>query len=760
MALTLAQTAPIHQDLPEDISKSLLLLAEETAHVGHWIVDLVASTIYWSDEVYRIHGVTKEKYIPELVSAIDFYHPDDRARVKACLERAISLGEEFAFEARLAVESGVRRVSACGRCFLENGKTVRIFGTLTDVTERIERRIKTEMLSEQLKVFVENSYDGFWDWHITDDYQYMSPRFWEMLGYTPDEKRHHPDEWQALMHPDDLQDSLDAFRIHIAGHGAQPYNQQSRYQHKDGSTVYVLCRGNVVAWSDDGKPLRMVGTHTDISAQRQAQLDSEEYAERFDVCVRCSKAGMWDWNIRTDALFWSDRFKHIIGITEADFIPHVDTFGDRVHPDDKDRVLSALQAHIDNADIPYDIEYRMRHTAGHYIQIHARGQSVRCPDTGVALRVAGSVDDITAIAQLRDKERTHHQLLRLMLEKSPDAIFVKDSSFRIMQANSAFLQFYDEAERPNVIGTTTLEKYPQEEANAFLVHDRAAFEHGMSETLETVHFPDGSIRTLNTRKIRFEGIGGEPHILGIAHDVTEREELIAELNRSNSELDDFAYIASHDLKEPLRGMHNHARFLLRDHADELSEKVLERIERITTLATHAENMVSNLLYFSRISRSEEANVAVDLHHIVLDVVDSIVPEQEHATCTLMNTLPIMTCNSARVAEVFRNLVVNGLKYNDSAERVIRIGTLPKPEGHDIDVPVFYVEDNGIGIKERHHSEIFRIFKQVHRAGKYEKSGGVGLTIVKKIIQNHGGKIWLESQPEKGTTFFFTLGEAE
>ena len=138
-----------------------------------------------------------------------------------------------------------------------------------DKQKLMQREIETS--EKILKATVENSYDGYWDWHIKDDYEYMSEKFWRMFGIDPKTKRHNPAEWQEMIFKDDLAKTLENFEEHVRSRGKIPFDQTVRYKHTDGSTVWVICRGQVIQWDKDGSPLRMVGTHTDISSLKEKE---------------------------------------------------------------------------------------------------------------------------------------------------------------------------------------------------------------------------------------------------------------------------------------------------------------------------------------------------------------------------------------------------------------------------------------------------------------------------------------------------------
>jgi len=234
-----------------------------------------------------------------------------------------------------------------------------------------------------------------------------------------------------------------------------------------------------------------------------------------------------------------------------------------------------------------------------------------------------------------------------------------------------------------------------------------------------------------------------------------------ELFQSNKELDDFAYIASHDLKEPLRGIHNFSNFLLEDYADKLAGDGRSKLETLMRLSRRMETLIDSLLQFSRLGRVDLAIDRVDLNEILAEVLDSlaITLQEEKVEIRLPQPLPKVRADRARVGEIFFNLVVNAVRYNDKPQKWIEIGTArngspPGGEGP----PVFYVRDNGIGIPEKHHDAVFRIFKRLHGRDQFGGGTGAGLTIVKKIVERHHGRIWIQSAPGEGTTFYFTLQE--
>ncbi|SEU35963.1 ATP-binding protein [Stigmatella erecta] len=236
------------------------------------------------------------------------------------------------------------------------------------------------------------------------------------------------------------------------------------------------------------------------------------------------------------------------------------------------------------------------------------------------------------------------------------------------------------------------------------------------------------------------------------------EELLklnTELERSNVELDAFAYAASHDLKEPLRGIHNYTLLALREVGGALPAVPRERLDTVVRLTQRMESLINSLLHYAQVGRTELLLRETDLNEVVNQVLELLRPRLEEARVEVRvpHPLPPARCDRVRIAEVFTNLITNAIKYNDRAERWVELGAVR--EGSEARV-AYFVRDNGIGIKPEYHETIFRIFKRLHGRDRFGGGTGTGLTIVKRILERHNGRIWLESTPGQGSTFFFTL----
>ena len=228
-----------------------------------------------------------------------------------------------------------------------------------------------------------------------------------------------------------------------------------------------------------------------------------------------------------------------------------------------------------------------------------------------------------------------------------------------------------------------------------------------------------------------------------------------QLEQTNKELDDFAYIASHDLKEPLRGINHYTSFLIKRYREQLDTKGQSKLDTIKLLTYRMEEQINALLHYSYIGRSTWPQKDVDLHKVLQETIGRmrVRIEENQLEIHVPRALPSVDCDEARLRELFSHLLTNAMRYNDNPSKQIEIGFIEGGKGSPV---IFYVKDNGVGIKEKHQESMFRIFKKLHHQNKFGESIGAGLTIAKKIIECHSGKLWVESTYGEGSTFYFTL----
>jgi PAS domain S-box-containing protein len=242
--------------------------------------------------------------------------------------------------------------------------------------------------------------------------------------------------------------------------------------------------------------------------------------------------------------------------------------------------------------------------------------------------------------------------------------------------------------------------------------------------------------------------------VGISKDVSEKKKMEKELLRSNQEMEDFVFIISHDLQAPLRAIYGFSDLLADECQESLDDNSLHYLARIKTGAERMKLLIDDLLDLSRIGQHGKMSEKVDIMETLAIIKDffRFHCKEKNGEIKFVTDFPsTINCNKTRIQQVFNNLVGNAIKFCDKPP-IIEIGYKERSDTHE-----FFVKDNGIGISQNYHRKIFNIFQRLNDSEEYEGTG-IGLTIVKKIIELHNGKIWLESASGKGATFYFTIGK--
>nr|WP_321444133.1 ATP-binding protein [uncultured Cohaesibacter sp.] len=348
-----------------------------------------------------------------------------------------------------------------------------------------------------------------------------------------------------------------------------------------------------------------------------------------------------------------------------------------------------------------------------------------------------------------------------VLENVADGILTFDEAYKVIGSNRAAEHIFG-YRREELIGKSAEEILLNLAGDPIcfmeLRHER--FWSGPSDQAEheVVGLHQDGLRFPATLSMRRVDITERFLLTVVVRDITERkrqeeerEDLIARLVRSNQELDSFAHIAAHDLREPLRAIHNHSSFLLEDYDEILDSGGKKRLGRLQFLARRMEKLVADLLHFSRLGGGDSAMELTDVALILADIemTSRDLFETNNVQLTLSTSLPQIQCDRVRVTEVFRNLIANAIKYNDKELKQVEVG-------YDPETGVFHVRDNGIGIEDMYFASVFKLFKRLESSNEFSDGTGAGLTFVEKIVHQHGGTIWLQSELGKGTTFFFTL----
>ncbi len=494
----------------------------------------------------------------------------------------------------------------------------------------------------------------------------------------------------------------------------------------------------------------------DIHQQKETELAARVAEERFGLAVERSGLGIWDWHVQTGELFWSERFLEILGLDSTSFKSRIEDFNDRVHPDDADRVAAAVEAHLEQGD-PYDIEFRMLHQDSSEVSIHARGAAIR-NDQGLPIRFVGFVDDVT--------QRKHQERALMDIQTFADLaktwVWITDQDHRLthvsMSSGEERIWHPNDIVVPAQPSKLAVGKRKNDSRQSLLsaMNDRRAFnELGLPE------------KNRNGED-RYIVISGEPicdqdgtfmGYRGVGRDITQARQ---QLERSSKTVDEFAYIASHDLGAPLRAISQHIDVLLDEHSDSFNSRVTKKLDRLGELCGRTERLVADLLFYSRIGRYQRVTEIVDLNAVIHDVEHELAGIISDRNAEIVKTEPLPKIQGSLIdlESLFSHLLKNAVMYNESANIRVEIGKKERVEHNGLtQQAVLYVQDNGIGVAKEYHDDVFRIFRRLNSEKDYSEGTGAGLAFAKKIVETHGGTIWLDSAIGSGTTIYFTLGQS-
>ncbi|MBN2505325.1 MAG: PAS domain-containing protein [Verrucomicrobia bacterium] len=373
-------------------------------------------------------------------------------------------------------------------------------------------------------------------------------------------------------------------------------------------------------------------------------------------------------------------------------------------------------------------------------------------------------------AEMRLDQERH--LMEALMETTPDHIYFKDRESRFLRISRAQAERFKLPSPSAAVGKTDFDFFTAEHAQAAYKDEQQimATGHPMVAREEKETWPDGSVSWVSTTKQCLRNPHGEPvGTFGISRDITAHklaEEALArkteELLRSNEELEQFAYVASHDLQEPLRMIASYTQLLARRYRGRLDQDADEFIGYAVDGAARMQTLINDLLAYSRVDRRGKPFAPTDAALALERALENLkVPLEDTRASIHHGPLPTVLADDVQLTQLFQNLVSNAIKFRHERPPEVHIGATlqPPPAGSQPETRewMFTVRDNGIGIEPEYFQRIFVIFQRLHTRDQYPGTG-IGLAVCKKIVERHGGRIWVESQPGKGSTFFFTLPE--
>jgi PAS domain S-box-containing protein len=505
----------------------------------------------------------------------------------------------------------------------------------------------------------------------------------------------------------------------------------------------------------------------DITEQKQAEAALQQERERLEKLALASPSVICSYHVQRGGaasfLYVNPAIEQIYGQQSDDPTFDAAAIATMVHPAD----LAALVASIRQsarARQPWHGTWRVQNPRKGEIWVEGHFAPVLGPDRSITWH--GILNDVTERKSHELKLAERERLLSAINDATPNMIFLWDVGVgRITYANQAVeaLLGYSTEE---VLSKTHEEIFrlfhPEDYAQQRAFHERlrrAGTGVVQSQEYRFLH-KNGEWREMHTRDMIFEcDAEGQPtRILSVVDDITERKQTLAalaqyteELKRSNKDLEQFAYVASHDLQEPLRAVAGCVQILQRRYHGQLDAQADELIRHTIDGAARMQKLIEDLLAYSRLNtrgaRWQPTSCEAVLVEAGVNLRVAIAESQAQIT---HNRLPTVRADMAQLILLFQNLLSNAIKFRGLAPLQIHIGAQRRDHQW-----LFSVRDNGIGLEPQYAERIFRIFQRLHTRTEYPGTG-IGLAICQKIVEQHGGRIWVESNLGAGATFYFTL----
>ncbi|MGZ9733822.1 PAS domain S-box protein [Flavobacterium sp. GNP002] len=522
----------------------------------------------------------------------------------------------------------------------------------------------------------------------------------------------------------------------------------------DNRVKYILTLGEVIK-NEAGEVIGAQGSIQDITEKTLVEQSLINSNKLLDESQSIAKIGSWKFDLATDDLVWSKSHYNIFELEELSSDKLFAAYRERIFPDDLE-ILDNLNHDKLDIDQDFKISYRIVLPGNRLKYILEIGKPIKNEKEQI-IGLQGSIMDVTekTLAELKIAEKAKEiNDIRAALDES--------SIVSIMNKNGVFSFVND--------NFCTISKYTKEELvgkdQRIISGDLSPdFTRTIYKTIINGNVWKGEIRNLakdgtyyweKTTIVPFLDEKGKPYqYIAISADITDQKSAeenlkvaLLNLGKTNKELDQFAYVVSHDLKAPLRAINNLSEWIAEDMPD-MPKEVSTNFDLLRGRVMRMENLINGVLDYSRIGRVEIANETIDLKLMLSQIVDSIVP-MEGFEITIDGNFPIIVSQGILLQQVFSNLISNAVKYNDKP--------LGKIGCHYKSVSGFHqfsIKDNGPGIEEEYHEKVFKVFQTIE-ARDVKESTGIGLSIVKKIIEEIGGTIHIESEQNKGCSFIFTV----
>ncbi|GAB3176835.1 PAS domain S-box protein [Telluribacter humicola] len=538
----------------------------------------------------------------------------------------------------------------------------------------------------------------------------------------------------------------------------------------DGSLSWISINSEPVFEQGGSIPTAVVVSFSDITELKIAERAIKDTEQRWHLALEGSGIGVWDWKPQVPEIYMSPQHRQLLGLDSHETHSDFSFWSDLIHPDDKQSVYEALEKHMAGQTQNYRTEHRIRKRDGSYRWVLNRGSVVERDASGQAIRMVGTTTDISERKRIEKAEKKTSQRFVAIFNSMYQFIGLLEPNGALIETNQAALVFVGATaeetkgkpfwQAPWFAYSPELQKEVREDVQ------KAARGEFVRREIEISGKDDQRMIIDFSLKPVWDDKGNVILLIPEGRDITglkQTEQLLQEANEklarraealavSNAELERFAYVASHDLQEPLRTVNMFLELLERKYSDRLDENGRRYITTVKRAADRMKNLIQDLLQYARLGNINTEVRSINCNTLVSSVIEAFQKTiLEKGAEVVVHDLPMIKGEDSMMFALFQNLIGNGLKYNASEKPVVEVGCHEETSNW-----VFFVKDNGIGIEEAYFEKIFVIFQRLHKKDEFSGTG-IGLAICKRIVERHRGKIWLKSSSE-GTTFYFTISK--
>jgi PAS domain S-box-containing protein len=497
-----------------------------------------------------------------------------------------------------------------------------------------------------------------------------------------------------------------------------------------------------------------VSVSRDVTQRKAMQEELEESAEKLRTVIETIG----------DMLFITDQELNLVNVN--DVASRMLGFGDReqltgtsiidaVAEKDRNRFAVDMGKALTKKYIKDIQEYTLVTTHSSQFDVEANTE-ILLDSAGMSAGLVITARDVTERKQMQEALRLSEEKLRTMFESMRDGIVLTGTTGTIIEVNEAAVRMHGYADKNAMVGRNGIELVAESDRDRVLEASVKQFKGEnpmeLSETHTLVRADGTEFESESSRSVLRDGAGKVVGFIAAERDVTERKRMQEELKRSNTELQQFAYVASHDLQEPLRMVSSYLTLLARRYKGKLESDADEFIEYAVDGADRMQGLIEALLLYSRVNTRGKSPEPTDCEDVLKQALNNlqVAIEEKDAEVT-HDPLPGIMADGIQMVQLFQNLIGNGIKFQAEGQRP-HVHVSAEDEG---DGWLFSFRDNGIGIDPQFNERIFTIFQRLQARGEYPGTG-IGLSVCKRIVERHGGRIWVESEVGKGATFKFTL----